>query len=357
MSSTTAIEWTDRVWNPIRGCSMVSAGCQNCYAMKQAHRFSGPGQPYEGLTYGPRWTGKIKLVPEALDAPLHWKKPRRIFVNSMSDLFHEEVHDKFIAAVFGVMAAAPQHTFQVLTKRPERMRQWFRWIESKRGGLTTSLVKHGGAWPKVDEYSAESVLCAYCAREVLEPLSKVTWAPWPLPNVWLGVSVENQATADERIPLLLETPAAVRFVSAEPLLGSVDFSVPWPPGWREQGDPQSDRFDGLRFDDRNSFARLGRLNWVIVGGESGPGARPCDVSWIRSIRDQCQKAGVPVFVKQLGAKPFVVEGSQAAQEWSASGATSVMDDCGGIHVKDKKGGDMAEWSEDLRVREFPGRKL
>lgn len=144
MSTQTSIEWTDVTWNPVRGCSLVSAGCANCYAMKQAHRFSGAGKPYDGLTelgpQGPRWTGKIQLVEEALDAPLHWKKPRRIFVNSMSDLFHEDVTNKFIASVFGVMAACPHHTFQVLTKRPDRLRQWFGWVESKRSGLTASLA-------------------------------------------------------------------------------------------------------------------------------------------------------------------------------------------------------------------------
>lgn len=316
MSAKSSIEWTDVTWNPVRGCSLVSEGCRNCYAMQQAHRFSGPGQPYEGLTYGPRWTGKIKLVPNALDEPLHWKKSRRIFVNSMSDLFHEEVPDEFIHEVFATIRQTPQHVYEILTKRPERMREF---------------------------------IAGY-----LRPREAMGWANGFYSHVWLGVSVENQATADERIPILLQTPAAVRFVSAEPLLGPVDFDVPWPPDFPLGTDPNGDTFDSLRFDDCNSLAPLGHLDWVIVGGESGPGARGCDVAWIRSIKNQCQEAGVPVFVKQLGSRPFVVEGSRDAQEWSASGASAVMDDCGGIHAKDKKGGDMAEWPADLRLREFPG---
>lgn len=230
----------------------------------------------------------IVLHPNRLEQPLRWQKPRRIFVNSLSDLFHEDVPDEFIAAVFGVMAACPSHTFQILTKRPERMRKWFGWVESKRGDLTVSLVKQGGAWPKVDEYSAESVLCAYCARDVLEPLSRIKWAPWPVPNVWLGVSIENQETADERIPLLLQTPAAIRFISYEPALGPVVMPEEW-------------LMPAFSADDDRYHHPGGRgLDWVIAGGESGPGARPMHPDWVRSIRDQCQAAGVPFFFKQWG---------------------------------------------------------
>lgn len=214
-------------------------------------------------------------------------------------------------------------------------------------------------------------------------------------NVWLGVSVEDQATADERIPLLLQTPAAVRFVSAEPLLGPMDVT-PWLRATTRhhfradvEGMLRHRSFDWLQHNDGRPMTRreaenelfslhskgvqyipvsscdafdqqngcLGhpdpRLDWVIVGGESGPGARSCDVAWVRSIKEQCQAAGVPCFVKQLGGQPFVIEGSRDAQEWSALGATAVMDDCGVIHTRDKKGGDPAEWPSDLRVREFP----
>jgi len=250
MADHSAIEWTDATWNPVRGCSLVSAGCTNCYAMRDAHRFSGPGTPYDGLTklteHGPVWTGEIRLVPELLDQPLRWEKPRRIFVNSMSDLFHPEVPSEFIAAVFHRMAMAKQHIFQVLTKRPERMFQWC------TGKYSFGLGRTG------------------------EPVT--------LTNVWLGVSVEDQATADERIPILLQTPAAVRWVSAEPLLEPIDlFQVLpfFPLAMPKSKQPPS-------------------LDWVVVGGESGPGARPMHPAWVRSIRDQCLAARVPFFFKQWG---------------------------------------------------------
>lgn len=333
MSTQTSIEWTDVTWNPVRGCSLVSAGCANCYAMKQAHRFSGAGKPYDGLTelgpQGPRWTGKIQLVEEVLDAPLHWKKPRRIFVNSMSDLFHEDVPDAFIDRVFFTMFVARRHTYQILTKRPERMKAYLSSNETlKRFMVILSLFSMAlpGSKLKVVEH-----------EDGLDGIR--------MNNVWLGVSVEDQQTADERIPILLKTPAAVRWVSAEPLLGPVSFRWAKWDNWKDSqgnGRPVVDQHDGLRM-----------LDWVVVGGESGPGARPCDVDWIRAIKNQCQAAGVPVFVKQLGSRPYAVEGSRAAQEWSALGASAVMDDCGGIHTKSRKGGDLWEWPIDLCVREWP----
>lgn len=275
MSSGSKIEWTDTTWNPVQGCSLVSEGCKNCYAMKFAHRFSGPGGRYEGLTrlgnHGPTWTGKVRLVPEMLDRPLRWRKPRRVFVNSMSDLFHEGLTDNNIQAVFQAMANARRHTFQVLTKRPERMgdimAKWW------RDGLT---LREG-----------------YTRR--------------PLPNVWLGVSVEDQKNADERIPLLLQTPAAVRFVSAEPLLGPVDLRAYLHDGWcrvderiEDGDDPEAgshpDKGDCICFGESDRY----RLNWVIVGGESGHGARPMHPDWARNIRDQCQSANVAFHFKQWG---------------------------------------------------------
>lgn len=267
----TKIEWATKTWNPIRGCSKVSDGCRNCYAIRQAHRFSGKGQPYEGLTRKSgteiNWTGKVMLVPEMLDAPLKWRKPERIFVNSMSDLFHEDVEFAFIVAIFRVMALAPHHTFQILTKRPERML---------------------GVMKLMPE-----------ALQKIFPVEKhpEVHAPgWPLPNVWIGVSVENQKVANERIPLLLKTLAAVRFLSMEPLLGPVDLSK-WKP------------FDGECFCQNEPNGCVPRLatgcpkpaiDWVIVGGESGHKARPMHPDWVRSIRDQCQAAGVPFFFKQWG---------------------------------------------------------
>lgn len=274
------IAWTDETWNPVRGCSRVSDGCRWCYAERVAARFSGPGQPYEGLTRKGRWTGEVRLVPEHLADPLRWKRPRRVFVNSMSDLFHESLSDETIAAVFGVMAASPQHTFQVLTKRPERAREWFLWISSGRlgplpgGGVATTCMLIAERTDGTRDHPA-------------------TRGPrpndWPLPNVWLGVSVEDQAAADARIPLLLECPAAVRWISAEPLLGPIVLRPEWLPLPRSEPD-----------DFRYWVAHDNRLRWVVVGGESGPGARPMHPEWARRLRDQCSAAGVPFFFKQWG---------------------------------------------------------
>ena len=324
MATKTSIEWTDATWNPVRGCSLVSAGCVNCYAMKQAHRFSGPGQPYEGLTYGPRWTGKIKLVPEALDAPLHWKKPRRVFVNSMSDLFHEDVPDEFIDRVFETICACRGlHTFQILTKRPVRMLAWCKRAQGKFPG-----------W-----FRSDGVLDLW--------------------QTWLGVSVENQATAAERIPVLLQTPAAVRFVSAEPLLGEIDLRHIDADGAGHRDMYQLDALTGKHSDMGRPCADVPMIHWGIVGGESGPGARACDVAWIRSIKNQFQEAGVPVFVKQLGTKPF--DTSSLPVDPSANTFQQQILDMvnrRGVErmlagITNKKGGDIAEWPEDLRVREWP----
>lgn len=287
----TKIEWSDAVWNPTRGCSLVSEGCRLCYAMKQAHRFSGAGAAYDGLTKltmnGPHWTGQVRTVPELLDQPLRWRKPRKIFVNSMSDLFHEDVPDGFIDQVFGTMDRTPQHTYQILTKRPERM-------------------------------------LSYCSQ-----YWKVA-----LDNVWLGVSVEDQKTADARIPLLLQTPAAIRFVSYEPALAEVNFAAIPAPGCYLDGFP-----DGL--------------HWVIVGGESGPGARPFNVQWARHVRRACYVAGVPCFIKQMGSLPIVPACRQNHFEWGDGNFKEYDADHWRITLKDRKGGDWDEWADDLRVREFP----
>lgn len=278
MSDNSAIQWTDATWNPVRGCTKVSPGCANCYAETFAERFRGvPGHPYEqGFD--------LRLVPEKLTEPLKWKKPRRVFVNSMSDLFQDGVPDSYIGQVFTVMSAAKQHTFQVLTKRAARMRD-----------LMT----------RYPEFAC--------------------------PNIWLGVSVENQHFADERIPLLLQTPAAVRFISAEPLLGRVDLRA-----YLQQF--MEDGFIPALADKPYDPATLSkRIDWVIVGGESGHGARPFDLLWAQSMVGQCQRAGVPVFVKQLGANPIRLDGDH-------------------VRFHNKKGGDMAEWPAALQVREFPAAK-
>ena len=276
MSAKTGIEWTDSTWNPIRGCTRVSEGCRNCYAERQAMRFNGPRGAYEGLVTiangHPAWTGKIQFVEKHLLDPLSWRQPRRIFVDSMSDLFHEGVTDEMRDQIFGVMLACPRHTFQVLTKRPQRMLEYLR---------DTSLDTLGIYYTSI--------------FECLEKPEPEMPTAWPLPNVWFGVSVENQKAADERIPLLLKTPAAVRFLSCEPLLGPIELA------WALS----RNRLDiGAGFLLRGSFApgleTLRPLDWVICGGESGPGARPMHPDWARSLRGQCQAAGVPFFFKQWG---------------------------------------------------------
>jgi protein gp37 len=258
-----------------------------------------------------------------LSEPLRWRKPRRVFVNSMSDLFHEDVPDDYIAAVFGVMAAAPQHTFQVLTKRAERLPRWFEWLDAQNAGARTEVV-----WQalrnEVEHHpdgDAGPLHTKFCADPT---------GPWPLPNVWLGVSVEDQQRADERIPHLLRVPAAVRFVSYEPALGPVSFRWLRGAGYSTAPGAVNNEYDGMR-----------KLDWIIVGGESGLGARPCDVAWVRSVVRQCRAAGVPCFVKQLGARPVVQHPMQVGALFAA-------------HMNDRKGGDPSEWPEDLRVREWPG---
>jgi protein gp37 len=260
-STTTTIAWTDATWNPVRGCSKVSAGCTNCYAEKVAARFCGPGLPYEGLARDGHWTGDVRCLHNELERPLHWRKPRRVFVNSMSDLFHEAVPFSFIAEVFNVMvgeaSASPQphHTYQVLTKRASRMRLFFDWCRA--GGDGSALAT------------------------MLQATLEVRGC---FPRVWLGVTAEDQAAADERIPHLLATPAAVRWVSVEPMIGPVDFDC-----WPESGCP------------RGWLDETPGIDWVVIGAESGPGYRRCDTAWAQSLAAQCREAGIPNFVKQLHA--------------------------------------------------------
>lgn len=295
----TKIEWADETWSPIIGCDRVSPGCDRCYAISTARmRESNPNPKiaaaFAGTTErnedGVDWTGKVNLLANRLDDPLHWKKPRRVFVNSLSDLFHDAVPDEYIVAVFARMWWSPQHTFQVLTKRHARMR---------------SLV------PSIEERLRKM-------ERDLELVDAPTPLRWPLPNLWLGVSVENQKWADIRIPALLETPAAVRFLSCEPLLGPIDLCGPNVPG---RGRPKLTYWlDGRpgwgpeQTDDRGRvFQELvtgPRIDWVIVGGESGPGARAMHPQWARTLRDQCQHSGVPFFFKQWG-------------EWAPSGAVVI----------------------------------
>lgn len=292
MSATSSIEWTEATWNPVRGCTKVSPGCAHCYAETFAERFRGvKGHPYEqGFD--------LRLVPEKLGEPQRWKAPKRIFVNSMSDLFLEGVPDDYIAEVWKTMATIRRHTYQVLTKRAERMR-----------ALLPRLVATFGV----------------------------------LPNVWLGVSVENQHFADERIDLLLRTPAAVRFISAEPLLGLIDLTKTMTKAHDAGGEVELP-MDALR----TIVPR--HLDWVIVGGESGLGARPLDVAWARFLIQQCKAAAVACFVKQLGARPKGIN-EYIGTPFDGDGCGETMTEP--LRLFNKKGGDPSEWPEDLRVREFP----
>ncbi len=332
------IGWCDETWNPIRGCSRVNESCINCYAERVAVRFSKPGLAYQGLVRLSKkegqvgkplgWNGVVRLVPEHLADPLRWKRPRRIFTNSMSDLFHEALTFETIAAIFGVMAAAPRHTFQCLTKRPARMREWFQWIDVER-------AKYAPAW--------HSTLCIACAQPLSEyRVPSASMLPmtdaWPLPNVHLGVSVGNQDEADAFIPILLETPAAIRWVSYEPAHGPVNFA-----GQRVNGTNGSNWLaPTLRAIDSALDERPG-LDWIVVGGESGKGARPFDIAWARSTVEQCKAAGVACFVKQLGANAIVEH---------AYPAPSVLTHCS-VALVDRSGADPSEWPADLRVQEFP----
>ena len=289
MGSKTGIEWTDSTWNPL------------------AHRST--------------WTGRVNLAEKHLLDPLKWRpviehteactlketkiklcqcptRPRRIFVNSMSDLFHEKVPDEWIDRIIAI-GILSGHILQILTKRAERMLAYFAgscrrsWCQRVSQAIYDEIHEKGHHWN-------QGLLDIVNRRA--NTASALVLKGNPLSNFWLGVSVENQAAVDERIPLLLQTPAAMRFVSCEPLLGPVDLScIPWPTGFPFSIDgPGSDGFDALRFDDRNSLAKLPHLDWVIAGGESGPGARPMHPEWALSLRDQCAAAGVPFFFKQWG---------------------------------------------------------
>ena len=329
--NATSIEWTDRSVNPIRArdkatgavghwCVKVSPGCKHCYSA----RFQ-PRRHMHDFVAANAEKVEPFLDRSKLEQVLRTRKPCRIFWCDMTDMFGEWVPDEWIDQCFAVMALTPHLTHQVLTKRPERMRAYLG--DQNRMPRVEYLMDHP-AWLSLP--SARSF-----PRYPKD---------WPLPNVWLGVSVENQEAADDRIPLLLQTPAAVRFLSVEPLLGPVSLA------------PKADRpyrmlsrwYGKEGFDPTGSQPELTRMNsyfpkvdLVIVGGESGPGARACDVAWIRSIVEQCRAAAVPTFVKQLGGYAIIdPRYDRSALGWSR-------------RLRDLKGADMEEWPEDLRRREMP----
>lgn len=319
---TTGIEWTDETWNFVRGCRRVSAGCQHCYAEQAAARVNrqlraqGRPEPYEGLVQlvtrdrgdrkvqEARWTGIVQFVPHRLAEPLKWRAPRDVFVNSMSDLFHEDVPNEVIAAAYGVMAACPQHTFQILTKRPERRKAWHQWLDGRAKaiavadpdspwwGVLVCLIEASKALEYITDVEI-SMDGAVKTRGERDLLSGGSGATWPLPNVWEGVSVENQETADERIPVLLATPAAVRWLSCEPLLSGIDLRC-----IQHRREFEVDALTGEHGVYRPLAGRGPRVDWVVAGCESGLQARPCRVNDLRALRDQCADAGTKFFLKQ-----------------------------------------------------------
>ncbi|MDZ4250354.1 MAG: phage Gp37/Gp68 family protein [Candidatus Nanopelagicales bacterium] len=303
MSSGTQIGWCDRTWNPTTGCTRKSSGCLHCYAETMTARLAAMGRPeYAGLLdeHG-RFNGTLRTLDGRLTEPLHWRKPSRVFVNSMSDLFHPSIPFEFVDKVFAVMALCPQHEFQILTKRPERMAEWSDAVD-RLGRITVAMNE-----------LCDST-CVHCCQT----------EPWPLPNVHLGTSIEDQATADGRIPHLLGCPAKVRFLSVEPLIDAVYIYDAVSCPHCERGDQSSVPLP----------CKCGHLaDWVIVGCESGPQRRPCRWEWMASVVRQCKAAGVPVFVKQLAC--------------NADGTGKVY--------KHHPGDPWPVWvPEVLRVQEFPG---
>jgi protein gp37 len=275
MSTATRIEWTrgddgsaGATWNPVTGCTKVSEGCDHCYAATLARRLKAMGNPRYQHD-GPDGPGfRVTLHPDKLTQPLGWRTPRRVFVNSMSDLFHDQVPDAFIAGVFAVMALAHRHTFQVLTKRPGRMAS----LLARPAFLADVVARATSLLESKPRFHRRLSTEGWTVTADSDPTMPLWVPPWPLHNVWLGTSVEDQGWATVRLAKLAQTPAVVRFASCEPLLDPVDLRR-----WLTGG-----------------------LEWVIAGGESGPGHRPVDPPWVRSIRDQATAAGVAFFFKQWG---------------------------------------------------------
>lgn len=268
MSVGTSIEWTETTWNPNTGCDRVSPGCDHCYALSLSGRLKAMGQPKYQTDGDPRTSGPgfgVAMHWDVVDQPLSWRRPQTVFVNSMSDLAHPRVTDEFIAAVFAVMGLADRHRYQVLTKRPRRFRALLQEGEF-RGLVAKAMVQRKGD------------------PELVKKVRAGDPTVWPLPSVWLGVSAEDNVRARERLPLLADTPAAIRFVSAEPLLEDITEGLNHP-GPDDHGGPV-----------------LSAMDWVIAGGESGTTARPMDPDWARGVRDACLAAAVPFFFKQWGGR-------------------------------------------------------
>jgi protein gp37 len=296
MGDRTRIESSDASWNPTYGCSVVSQGCRNCYARRIAAHSAKPGQIYYGIAkysaLGPRWTGKLVHATAKTREPLMWKERRMIAVDTMSDLFHPRIADAWRDEAYGVMALCPQHIFQVLTKRPQIMERYFA-APDVWARIEAEARRIYAEWKKGKPYPSEGHL------------------EGPLPNVWHGVSVESQSAATRRVPVLLRVPSYRHYVAAEPLLGPLNLTH-----WLKAG-----------------------IGWVLVSGEGGPDARPCDVEWIRALVEQARDAGVPIFVKQLG---------------SATNFRSALHTLRApLDTRTPRGSEIDEWPEALRVRQIP----
>jgi protein gp37 len=365
MGDKSKIEWTDASWNPVVGCQVISPGCKNCYAQRQAMRLSlmHPNGPYKQVVRVrdgralPKWNGRAVEVAERLDQPLRWQRPRRIFVNSMSDLFHHDVSREFIAATLGVMALCGHHTFQLLTKRPARMRELMDSITLEEA--IESMADYGVSW-------GSSGFSKHVMREMTAMGRDTKWdGPFcDMPWLMLGVSVEDQETADERLPDLLGTRAATRFVSYEPALGPVYFP---------------DNSLGCTGHLAETFGNP-LIHQIIIGGESGPESRPFDVIWAESVIEQTRNNGCAVYMKQLGAVPMDsrladIIGPDGKRHYTrpcADAAQMLKDSertdyetgertpakgysmrAHQLPLKHRKGGDMNEWPEGLRLREIP----
>jgi protein gp37 len=311
-------------WNPLVGCKAVSPGCLHCYAARLAGTRLAHLPQYAGLAHDGKWNNVVRFFPEKLAESLRHRKPAGIFVCDMADLYHESVTNEQIAAMYGVMAACPQHTFHVLTKRAKRRREWFEWVN--RGGHPFGKLRIHAEEATRDEI----VRIGRNGRSHWNDCHCV----WPLPNVREGSTVCTQKEAERDIPELLQTPAACRFLSVEPMLEAITLTHPEVSAWPETA-PTHPTANPKEWDDwKYWMARDRGIQWVIVGGESGPRARPFQVEWARSIRDQCKAAGVACFVKQMGAN-FVDSNGML------------------IPIRDRAGADPSEWPADLRVQEFP----
>jgi protein gp37 len=339
MSENSTIGWTNSTWPIVAGCEYESPGCSNCWAVRDSWRLAHNPHAKVREAFADTvkkteagalvWTGVVRPLWERLDWPLRWRRNRLIFVCSQSDLFHPKVPFPFIAATFGVMAMAENHTFQVLTKHPRRMREFFAWLAAQQGGALETCLWH--------------------ARKAIGPELANRFDPypdklpaWPLENVWLGVTVEDQRRADERIPELLQCPAAVRWLSVEPMLERIALRQPWV-DWLEGWYTDRDHHTGDPVQ-----VQMEHIDWIVCGGESAQTratTRPFDIAWARDLLEQCRTAGVPFFMKQLGTKPLPPVEPGTVMRLGLplpTGKTSRY-----------KWHEPQHWPEDLRVQEFP----